>query len=467
MSCVSRCLRFAVPAFVLLAVPFLVWSAWAQGLPQSSSNVLSMAAGLDLAPSNPTGMPGSSTGLRKGSDSIYLSDRMLGDVLRPIANLQMGYLYYFGETVGANRLTLNYLPRIKLGPNSVVFGEVNGEFTNFWNSFRSLFGGSDTNAGSNGGIDLSFGGGYRKIFHDRVLLGVNGFYDATKLDDKWYNSGGVGVEFVALLPGHDALDLTFNWYGNPFNADPLARSFSNCPGNYDLHLGYSHELWNGGPDLRVYGSGYEFSAGNGPWETRVYGTRGGAELKTRDGRFVVRYEAARDPLNGTYHTVGGYVNVGFDIARLFSGDNPIDLPEPIFASPRNLSKWLVTPASTRRRRLNGATSGRYCVVGRSPWYAAELDPRYLSPALPDDLSPYTRVRVIWTGVTSNSTQFFAFTDSKRNVYGTDNIHFTGDGTFTGTLYFGSIYSPGQYPRTVQHSVGTIEYTGSICFEFLE
>jgi hypothetical protein len=462
-----RLVKIVLHNLVVLLIAFVAGAAWAQGLSSSHYSATSdERSGLDLSPSNPLGMPASFMDTGISPDSIYLTDRMLSDVLRPIPNLQMGYRYYFGKSVGAGRLTFNYLPRIKLGPRSVVFGEANAEFTDFWKSFQSLFGDSATNRGSGEQIDLAVGGGYRRIMNDSFLLAVNGFYDATKLGGRWYSSGGAGVECVALLPGDDAIDLTFNWYGNSFNPNPVAQSLSNGPGNYDFHLGYSHELWNGGPDLRIYGSGYEFSAGNRSSQTRVRGIRGGAELKTRDGMFVVRYEADNDSVNGTYHMVGGYVNVGFDIARLGRGHNPIDIPEPIFASPRNLGKWLVTPASTRRRRLSLGAGNRYCVDGPSPWAVGNLDPRYLSPALPEDLSSYRSVRVIWSGVTSSSSQFFAFTDSKSRVYGTDNINFTGDGEVTVSLRYASFYS-GLYPGSVVHSIGNIEFTGSICFEFLE
>jgi len=134
------------------------------------------------------------------------------------------------------------------------------------------------------------------------------------LGNKWYGSWGLGFETAALLPGNDALDLNFNWYGNLFNANTFANAFRRGPSNFDFEARYSHELHNGGPDLRLSVTGYRFSAGSG-----VYGLRGGAELKTRDGMFSLKYEAGDDRINATYHTVGAFVNVGLQVENLLGG----------------------------------------------------------------------------------------------------------------------------------------------------
>ena len=59
----------------------------------------------------------------------------------------------------------------------------------------------------------------------------------------------------------------FNWYGKALDASfsaatsvtPLQlanASFGNS--NFDFQAGYSHELYNGGPDLRLSVTGYKF-----------------------------------------------------------------------------------------------------------------------------------------------------------------------------------------------------------------
>lgn len=342
MESSTRRLKLVTTALAFFVLPFLVCSVWAQGLPQSPYSAVSVLKDeLDLAPSNPLAMP---TGVgQRGSDSVYLSDRMFRDILGPIPNLQVGYLYRFGSSYArSGRLTVDYLLPVMFGKgNSAVFGEAHGEVTNFWDSVKNIFrsGGTITSTSSfNERTDLSFGGGYRTILNDNTLIGLNGFFDTTKLGSRWYSSGGLGFEAAALLSGNDAIDLNFNWYGNLFNSDVLAIAFCRGPENCDFQVGYSHELWNGGPDLRLSATGYRFSAGMG-----VYGFRGGAELKTRDGVFSLKYQAAHDRLNQTYHTVGVFVNVGVQLSNLMSGENPLMMPEPIFRSPRNIERRLTEP----------------------------------------------------------------------------------------------------------------------------
>ena len=182
---------------------------------------------------------------------------------------------------------------------------------------------------------MSFGGGYRTLLRRNTLLGVNGFYDTSRLGGTWYSSGGVGFQMAALLPGNDAIDLNFNWYGQLFNSNVILNAFRYGPSNYDFEAGYSHELWNGGPDLRLKMTGYQFDIGN-----KVYGWNAGAELKSRDGMFVVKYDVGHDKVNQTYQTVGGFVNVGFQLENLLKGESPFTMPEPIFKSPRSLRYML-------------------------------------------------------------------------------------------------------------------------------
>ena len=272
-------LSFSAIMAVLL-IPILVGVASSQGLPQSPYSAPSVVrgGGLDLAPSNPQGLPSGLMGPRS-SDSILLTPQLFQGILPQIPNLQVGYVYSFGKNVKSGRLTTDFLLPISLSRDSTAFGEAHGEFQDFWKTVQG---------GANNRVDLSFGGGFRTIRGDNTLLGINGFFDTTRLGGRWYSSGSVGFEMAALLPGNDAVDLNFNWYGSLFKSSVLANAFRRGPQNYDFGAGYSHELYNGGPDLRLNVTGYRFSAGSG-----VYGVRGGAELKTRDGMFSLKYEGAR------------------------------------------------------------------------------------------------------------------------------------------------------------------------------
>jgi hypothetical protein len=253
---------------------------------------------------------------------------MFQGLLPPIPNLQLGYLYSFSNNYGAGRVTGDYLKPFNLNKESFVFGEAHAEGWNFWGS------GSNGNSGGrvNNRVDVSLGGGYRKFFGNQALIGVNGFYDTTRLTGKWYSSGSLGFQAAWLLPGSDALDLNFNWYGKLLNGYQWVNTFRHGPSNYDFEAGYSHEIWDGGPDLRLKIKGYHFDVGS-----NLNGYTGGAELKSRDGMFVLKYEAGYDRLDNTYQTVGGYVNTGFQVENLFKGESPFAAPTPIFRSPRNLS----------------------------------------------------------------------------------------------------------------------------------
>jgi hypothetical protein len=182
------------------------------------------------------------------------------------------------------------------------------------------------------------------------------------------------VEFTALQSGNDAVDLSFNYYGAIFQGAALASIFRKGPSNLDVNLGYSHELWNGGPDLRLSGSGYSFESG-----TRVYGWKAGAEVKSRDGRFSLKYETAADRLNETYHSVGAFLNVGFETEKLFRGENPLAPPRPIFASPRNPEKLLTEKVKRNWHQPSQAVVARAfaTAAGSSstpPYFLVEVSP---------------------------------------------------------------------------------------------
>jgi hypothetical protein len=301
---------------------------------------------LDLAPSNPFAMPGTTGGFSAGSNSIHLNNRMLRDILPPIPNLELGYIHHFGKEVNTGRLSVDYVLPLGVGVKGAAFVEGHGEFINFWKTIRrTIFGQTEfTNTETShrpffDRTDLSIGGGYRRIFRDMVMLGVNGFYDVSQLGDgRWYGSPGFGFEMAGLGAGNDMVDLTVNYYGNLFQGrNSIINAFRNGAGNYDIQVGYSIELWDEGPDFRVKATGYRFDAGS-----TVYGWNAGAQVTSRDGRFSVKAEAGHDRINDTYYTVAGFVNVGVDFGNLLSGQSPFTEPEPIFRSPRNLRRLLST-----------------------------------------------------------------------------------------------------------------------------
>lgn len=397
MGCSSRSRRGFVCAVALLIILSAAFSVWGQRISQSPYSASSaVRGGRDLSPSNPLAMPGSTGGLPGGSDSIYLTDQMFRDILGPIPNLQVRYLYSFGKAVETSRLTLDYLLPVRFG-NSAVFGEAHSEFQDFWKTIVS--------GGANHRVDLWLGGGFRTMPNDNIMLGVNGFFDSTRLGGRWYSSGSIGFEMAALLPGNDALDLSFNWYGDPFRSNELANTFRRGPQNFDFQAGYSHELWDGGPDFRLSATGYKFSTGRS-----AYGRRAGAELMTRDGMFSVKYEIANDRLNDTYHTVSATVNVGLDLGAVLNGESPFVMPEPIFKSPRVLARYLGFPV--RRLGSRGIPTKSVCIYG--PIEILHMG-KFLQGQVPD-LTGARGVHVNWHGITPDWTRqevWFSVRDGER------------------------------------------------------
>jgi hypothetical protein len=315
----------------LLIIPVCSGVAGAQGLQQSPYGAADMLW-RGVNPHNSVASSGSVMGLPKESDSLYLSDAILRGVLPLIPNLQFGYLYDFGNNrVRGGRFTADYLLPASLSADATIFGEAHAEFENFWKTLTS----TATESGFNNRLDMSFGGGYRKFLRRDTLLGVNAFYDTSRLGRTWYSSGSIGFEMAALTGDHDALDLNFNWYGKLFNGAVIRNAFRYGPSNFDFQLGYSRELWNGGPDLRLSATGYKFDIGNS-----VYGWNAGAELKSRDGTLILHYTVGHDRLDGTYHAVGGFVNVALQLENILKGESPFTMPEPIFKSPRALRYML-------------------------------------------------------------------------------------------------------------------------------
>jgi len=264
---------------------------------------------------------------RMGSDSVVLSSGMFRGLLPPIPNLEAGFDYCFGNRIQTGRGTIDYVVPLNLRAFGTIFGEAHAEFQTFWRKAP------DGNADR---TDLSLGGGYRKIVGRSVLVGVNGFYDTSRLSGSWYSSGGVGLEMAAIVAGEAAFDLNVNYYGNLFSRDIFINAFRNVHGSFDVDAGYSQPIFDRALDLRLSMAGYQYDIGS-----KIYGWRGGVELTNPGGTLTVRYEQGEDRINGSYSIIGALVNVGFQVEQLLRGQNPFSMPEPVFRSPRNLDRLLV------------------------------------------------------------------------------------------------------------------------------
>jgi len=276
------------------------------------------------SPASPLNLPAPYGG--SSGQSLSVNSGALSQYLLFIPNLEVGFQYFFGNRVRSGQASVDYLLPVNLTNNSVVFGEAHG---NWWNFLKKPVGGASNR------IDLSFGGGYRQMLADQFLVGVNGFYDTSRLYNKWYPSGSIGLELAFNVGTNDAVDLNANWYGNIFSSTDIINAFRNHGGSYDIEAGYSHALFDNSLDLRLKFTGYQFDIGNS-----VYGYKTGADLTTKDGMFMLRYEYGKDRINGQWNNIGAFVNVGFQIENIIRGESPFTATEPIFESPRNLRRML-------------------------------------------------------------------------------------------------------------------------------
>ncbi len=336
MESSRRFLRLVSCGLAVLLVFFCTGLAVAQS-PNGTPHAM-RGAGLDLAPSNPVGMPGTTGGLPGGSDTLSLSSRMFPDILPTIPGLEFSYLHSFNKYKRWSRLLVEYVRPVRLSPSTTLYGEIHGTLYNPGRSWSSW-----TDA-----IDLSAGGGYRRRFGDRSILGFHGFYDATRRRDQWYSSASAGGFMLAMLPGDDAIDLTVNWYGGA-NTGPFGVGSGGWgQGTFDGTVTYNHELWQGGPDLQLSLIGYAVGDQLRPVFYRETGYGARVRVASRDGMFRGFYMYENDSYFDEIHTVGVNLNVGFRLENLLALDSPIEKPTPIYASPRNLDYFQNVATGTER-----------------------------------------------------------------------------------------------------------------------
>ncbi len=288
----------------------------------------------------------------RGSETVVLSSRMLGSIGSLIPNLEFGYNYTNAGGLRQSLWTGDYRLPLSIGSSSTIFGEAHAEYLNLTSTvgvpFLSNFWSQSPPGGTNR-LDLSIGAGYRKLLSDDLLVGVNAFYDSTRLFGSWRSAGSVGLEMAANGPGDSATDLNFNYYsdayanwnsrGSVFPTFNIIDGIRTGRGNFDVQAGYSHSLFDRAIDLRLSVTGYQLDFG----DELKRGWLSGAEFTTGDGLIKLTLQQGWDQLVGSYTTIGAFLNVGFQPGNLLTGDSPFTMPEPVFRSPRNMKRHLIGP----------------------------------------------------------------------------------------------------------------------------
>ena len=401
----------------------------------------------------PTSLPNSAPALSSRAsgelDGIPINSGMFRGLLPTIPNLELGFQYFFGDRVRSNQANADYLLPYNLSPNSVIFGEAHG---NWWNFTNKPVGGASNR------IDLSFGGGYRKILSDQLLVGLNGFYDSSRLFDQWYSSGSVGLELAANIGTSDAVDLNANWYGDIFSSTDILNAFRNKGGSYDIEAGYSHAMFDNSLDLRLKFAGYQFDTGSS-----VYGYKTGADLTTKEGMFMLRYEYGSDRINGQWNNIGAFVNVGFQMENVIKGESPFTMPEPIFKSPRNLRRMLTQKVkrdwtqqyAPGRAALSASSSscahpGYYKLITNE---ITENTAYYTTPISPVGDQVGKRITIYWCGYKGSLARVNPYVVwGDQGAGGTDQYNVAAfdisgsSGSYTQVMYVGGINtSLGAFP----------------------
>jgi len=317
-----------------------------------------LAIAAETASFNPPSVVGTTTAVphsRPASlqfDAISLSSGMFRDWLPSIPNLQLGFNYFFGNNLRQSIWSADYVLPVNVTYRDTVFGEAHVSSLNYksttWVPFLANFW-SLTSPGADSRTDLALGVGYRRMVTDDAMLGLNTFYDATRLFGTWHSSGSVGLEIAANGPGGSAIDLNANWYSSvygPFNSRGsvfptfnIVNDLRTGHGSFDIEAGYSQPVFEQALDLRISLNAYSYEL----QPERKYGLKSGAELTTRNGLFRVVVAYGHDGVYGSYGNVAAYVDVGFHAENILYGQNPFTMPDPVFKSPRNLRRLLSQP----------------------------------------------------------------------------------------------------------------------------
>lgn len=192
-------------------------------------------------------------------------------------------------------------------------------------------------------VDASVGIGARKAWKDS-FLGVNAFWDRTRLDGKWLSSRGVGTELILSPAPERYCDLSLNLYQG---------------GGVDAQLGYMFPVLDKGLDMRLKVEKYRFFDSD-----FVLGWKAGFDLLSADRTFALTYEYGQDSRRPSYHAVGCSLSLAFQLENIFSLKNPFLEPDPFRPGERTMEAKLSSQVKRAWRQPGTVVAARSTPQGK-------------------------------------------------------------------------------------------------------
>jgi hypothetical protein len=150
-------------------------------------------------------------------------------------------------------------------------------------------------------LDFAAGVGSRLTLSDRIMVGVNGFYDRSWIDHGHYGSKGFGIESAVDIFGDlsHSFETKLNFYKG---------------GGVDAELALNLPDYSAGVDVKLMAGKYRF------YDSEfITGSRGGVELGIKGGAISLGYEISQDNLYDNVHKVAANIKLGFSVEDLFRG----------------------------------------------------------------------------------------------------------------------------------------------------
>lgn len=196
----------------------------------------------------------------------------------------------------SGRFMMDFVLPARVGSSSVLFFESRAEYRD------PLFRIADSPERR---FDLGMGVGWRKVWDDRVMIGINGFWDTSRMYGDWYSSPGFGFEFAAATY-RSIWDITLNVYRG---------------GGIDLKGGVTLPILEDHLDMRLYAEKYRFFDGE-----FILGSKAGVQISSPNRLITISYEYGQDSRNPEYHAIGCSLTVPFSLEKAFAGKNPFEVP---------------------------------------------------------------------------------------------------------------------------------------------